>query len=217
MIDIEGFADDARDAVARAEVVARELGLAQVGTEHLLLGVMAGDSPAAKALSSAGATRAAARHKVVETAGGGGGRSPDGPLEASARAGRAIGRAHRFSHHDKAEAVGAQHLLLGILDVEGTAGQVLRGIGVDVGALRAALLQTAPGAASTPAEPIEPGEAAATICPSCRAAVDALTFRLVPATDAEGRTGEAVVFSCTACGVVLGASRAGERRGVAEA
>ena len=50
MIDIEGFAEDARDAVARAEVVARELGLAQVGTEHLLLGVMAGDSPAAKAL-----------------------------------------------------------------------------------------------------------------------------------------------------------------------
>lgn len=214
MIDVEGFGEDARDAVARAEVVARELGLAQVGTEHLLLGVMAGDSDAARALSAAGATRAAARHKVVETAGGGRGTSPAGPLEASARAGRAIGRAHRFSHNDRSEAVGAHHLLLGILDVEGTAGQVLRGIGVDVGVVRDALLRVEPGAPVVPTASADP--AGLPTCPACRAPVGDLTFTLVPAVDANGRTGEAVVFSCRACGVALGASRAADRRGSAD-
>jgi ATP-dependent Clp protease ATP-binding subunit ClpA len=177
VIDVEGFSEEARQATARAEVVARELGLAEVGTEHLLLGVMAGDSAAARALSAAGATRAAARHKVVETAGGGRGRAPDGPLELSARAGRAVGRAHRFSHNDHAEAVGADHLLLGVLDVEGTAGQVLRGIGVDVAKLRDALRSTATDDAS-----VEPSPAGAAIshgagttvtatCPHCGEAI----------------------------------------------
>jgi hypothetical protein len=212
VIDVDGFGEDARDAVARAEVVARELGLAEVGTEHLLLGIMAGHSVAARALTAAGSTRAAARHKVVEIAGGRV-RSPEGPQEASARAARAVGRAHRFSHHDRAESVGADHLLLGILDVEGTAGQVLRGIGVDVGALREALVHAEPLA---PAAPAVTGTGDGPTCPACRAPIDGLTFRVVTATDAEGRSGDAVVFSCRACGVVLGASRASERRGVAE-
>lgn len=215
MIDVDGFGDDARDAVARAEVVARELGLAQVGTEHLLLGVMAGASEAAAALAAAGATRAAARHKVVETAGGARGRSPDGPLEASSRASRAIGRAHRFSHNDKAEAVEARHLLLGILDVEGRAGQVLRGIGVDVAALRNVLVRTEPGG-PTPSEPLSQAPGHGPSCPSCGAAIGELAFHIVTARDADGRAGDAVVFSCRGCGVALGASRAGERRGVAE-
>jgi ATP-dependent Clp protease ATP-binding subunit ClpC len=212
VIDLTGLGDEARAAVARAETVARELGLERVGTEHLLLGLLAGDSVASRALLSAGATRAAARHKVAETVASGAVHPTDGPIEPTSRAARAIGRAHRFSHHAKAEAVGADHLLLGVLDVEGTAGQVLRGIGVDVGSLRSSIPVDEPEAEVTPASttggpPPSPGGAA---CPRCQAEVDALTGRIVPASDAVGRTGEAVVFSCRTCGTVLGVSRAKE-------
>lgn len=207
MIDISGFGDDAREAVARAEQIARELGLERVGTEHLVLGVLTGASGAARALTAAGATVAATRHKVVETAGGSRRPPAEGELETTPRAARAIGRSHRFSHHDRAEAVGANHLLLGVLDVEGTGGQVLRGIGVDVVALRAALIGGAPEPAPVPLPPASVADGAAS-CPHCRATVDELAFTLVKATDAEGRSGDAVVFSCRVCGSVLGVSRA---------
>jgi ATP-dependent Clp protease ATP-binding subunit ClpA len=206
VIDTEGLGEEARAAVARAEAVARELGQERVGTEHLLLGLLAADSVASRALVAAGATRAAARHKVAETVAGSAVRRVEGDLEPTPRAGRAIGRAHRFSHHDKAEAVGADHLLLGVLDVEGTAGQILRGIGVDVGALRSSIVTAEQLAAEST---VEPAEAGAATCPRCEADVAALTFRIVPATDAGGRSGEAVVFSCSSCGVVLGVSRRG--------
>lgn len=208
MIDTEGLSDEAKAVVVRAEQVARELGLERVGTEHLLLGLLAGDTTASRALMAAGATRAAARHKVAETVATGAVRATEGDLEPTPRAGRAIGRAHRFSHHDKAEAVGADHLLLGVLDVEGTAGQVLRGIGVDVATLRSTLVTAEHLAAETPstAEPAPPG---AQSCSGCGAAVEELAFRIVPARDAEGRTGDAVVFSCRACGVVLAVTRRG--------
>jgi ATP-dependent Clp protease ATP-binding subunit ClpA len=204
VIDVGGLGDEAREAVARAEDEARELGLERVGTEHLLLGILGGQSTAGRALSAAGATMAAARHKAAETAGGGRSAPTDGPVEPTPRAARAIGRSHRFSHHDRAEAVGADHLLLGVLDVEGNAGQVLRGIGVDVAALRESL--TAPAAEARPTA--RATDLAA--CPRCGVDVDELTFRIVRATDADGRGGDAVVFSCRACGVVLGVTRARE-------
>ena len=53
----------------------------------------------------------------------------------TARAKRAIERASRFSLQ-RWRHVGTEHLLLGVLDVEGTACQVLRGLGVDVAGLR---------------------------------------------------------------------------------
>jgi ATP-dependent Clp protease ATP-binding subunit ClpC len=206
LIDVTGFGDDAREAVGRAEMIARELGFARVGTEHLLLGVLTGSNPAAHALVAAGATVAAARHKVVETAGANGAPTTAEQLELSSRASRAIGRSHRFSHNDRSEAVGADHLLLGVLDVEGTAGQVLRGIGVDIGALRQALIAPRPA----PVTAASMTDVVAATCPQCRATVDALTFTIVKASDADGRAGDAVVFSCRACGVVLGVSRARE-------
>jgi len=200
VIDVTGLGAAAREAVARAESTARELGATAVGTEHLLLGLLGVDGPASAALTAAGATVAATRHKVTELAPR---REPtEGPLEPTSRASRAIGRSHRFSHQERAEEVGTQHVLLGVLDVEGTAGQLLRGIGVDVVALRAALREGPAPAADAP-------EPAAPTCPACSAPVDELAFRIVKAVDADGRSGDAVVFSCRACGVVLGVSRTG--------
>ena len=48
---LEGFGQGARRAVAMAAIEARDLGAARVGTEHLLLGLLAhADGAAAKLL-----------------------------------------------------------------------------------------------------------------------------------------------------------------------
>ena len=199
-IDRSGLGPDAVDAVDRAEVHARSLGSTVVGTEHLLVGVISGTNDAAGALLAAGATVAATRAKVAETAGPTRA-ATDGDLEPSSRATRAIGRAHRLSHGDRSEEVRASHLLLGLLDVEGTAGQVLRGIGVDVARLRDALVN---GAVTPAPSPPTEQPTLAPKCAGCGAAVDELAFSNVPAIGPEGRTGDVVVFSCRACGTILG-------------
>jgi hypothetical protein len=151
------------------------------------------------------ATVAATRAKVAETAG-----STDGPFDGdpapTPRAARAVGRAHRLSHADRSEEVRARHLLLGLLDVEGTGGQVLRGIGVDVARLRASLEAGAASAAEPDPAPVTaaPIDAVGPRCSGCGAAVDELAFANVPATDADGRSGDVVVFSCRSCGTILG-------------
>src|SRR5688572_21389707 len=145
---LEGFGQGARRAVAMAAIEARDLGAARVGTEHLLLGLLAhAEGAAAKLLGASGVTLPSARRKVSEAVGqrqlsdadAARVRRPGDALERSARADRAIGRAFRFSHDAKSREVRTEHLLLGVLDVEGTAGQVLRGLGVDLEALRVAV------------------------------------------------------------------------------
>jgi ATP-dependent Clp protease ATP-binding subunit ClpC len=219
----DGFSDVARQAVRAAEAEARSLGHATVGTEHLLLGLLASDGAgAAVALRDAGVTLAAARHKVAEAVGGTGTPSnSDEPLATTSRAGRALGRAVRFSHQARAGAVATSHVLLGVLDVEGRAGQVLRGLSVDVNALRASLADVddaarpprrapAPGpAAPAPAVPVASGRRSAptATCPSCGAElVHGLTYRVVKARSEGLRTRDALLYTCGACGVVLGAA-----------
>jgi ATP-dependent Clp protease ATP-binding subunit ClpC len=133
---MDDFTAGAASAIAAAELEARGLGHDRVGTEHLLLGLFANEpGGVSAALREAGATLAAARHKVADAVGPA---SPElslasgDPLPMTARAERALARAVRFAHASGEEAATADHLLRGVLDVEGTAGQVLRGLGVDV-------------------------------------------------------------------------------------
>lgn len=204
--DLDGFGEDARNAVIAAEEEARALGVERVGTEHLLVGLLLADPSMASSVSRAGGTVAAVRHRVRETAGDSR-PSPDdptGPLPLSSRATRAIGRAIRFSHHDKSEVVETRHLLLGVLDVEGTAGQVLRGSGVDVAKLRAGLTGAAPAVAT----PVPDAAAEGVRCAGCGAGLDELTYRVVPARSPDGGSLDTVLFSCPACGAAVGASQA---------
>jgi ATP-dependent Clp protease ATP-binding subunit ClpA len=218
--DLAGFGLDARRAIAAAEREARELGHAVVGTEHLLLGLLADETSAASAaLRDAGATSSAVRAKVREAVGVRSGVTVEERSQtASARATRALGRAARFSHSRRSPTVTSEHLLEGVLDVEGTAGQVLRGIGVDVERLRARLAGEPAGAvvhafAVGSDEAMETQDVPATVaprCPSCDMPLDeSLVWSTLTATS---RTGDAVrdalVFSCAACGETLGVSPA---------
>jgi hypothetical protein len=210
--ELQGFDVAARRAVALAEVEARELAHDRVGTEHLLLGLLVNEgSNAAGALADAGVTLAAARRKVSEAVGSppDDGRRPSGPLPKSPRAVRALGRAARFAHARRADAVGTEHVLLGVLDVEGTAGQVLRGLGFDVERLRASL--DGPVALSQDLATAAP--TLASKCPSCAIGLDgALGYRVITATGEGLPPIDALVFSCTACGMVVGVSAASADR-----
>lgn len=202
MTTFEGFSDGAKRVLSVAADEATELGQAAVGTEHLLIGLLSGADDAARALLAAGATLAAARHKVREAVGGGGkpGVVVVDPAVQTARAARAIGRAVRFSHQDRADHVGSVHLLLGVLDVEGTAGQVLRGLGVDVPRLQESLrVESAP-------PPMPEGAGSGVRCASCGSALaECLTFEVIRARGAAGGTRDAVVYGCGSCGAALGA------------
>ena len=214
--------EDASRSLALAWEEAVLLGHDRVGTEHLLLGLLANDGcSAAQALADAGATLAAARHKIAEAAGpsavggGGGGGGDTAASGRTARATRALNRSVRFSHARRSEVVTTDHVLLGVLDVEGTAGQVLRRLGVDVQRLREAL-DEAPspeadaGVGATPLptdsqETRRPPVAtdrhpAPLICPSCGIALRGHVS--LHELDVGAHTVSAV--ACSTCGVLLG-------------
>jgi ATP-dependent Clp protease ATP-binding subunit ClpA len=215
----DGFSDAARQVVPTAAVEADRLGHSRIGTEHLLLGLLApGSGRAGEALADAGVTPTAARHKVGEAVGsearGPAGTGP-GELPLTARAERALVRAGRFSRQARAPEVEPEHVLLGVLDVEGLACQVLRGLGADIGRLREALEgasavpepHAAPHAApsATGSPPSEPPafEPRCSCCGSLLA--DTLVRVTVPSrATTDGREGAVDVVFCEACGATLG-------------
>jgi ATP-dependent Clp protease ATP-binding subunit ClpA len=144
---LERFDQAARRSVDLAAVEAQRLGHPHVGTEHLVLGLLAeGHNPAARLLQAAGAPLSACREKVTEALAR---RDlPPAPpdaadLELTDRAARAIDRAGKLSLRLKSELVSPVHLLVSVMDVEGTAGQVLRGLNVDITVLRDDLAKAA--------------------------------------------------------------------------
>ncbi|HUP73868.1 MAG TPA: Clp protease N-terminal domain-containing protein [Acidimicrobiales bacterium] len=213
--ELQGFDAGAARAIALAESEAGQLGHDRVGTEHLLLGLLTNDSDTATMLAGVGVTLAAARNKVSEAVGSSSRGSRDRrprPLPKTPRATRALGRARRFAHARGSDAVTSRHVLLGVLDVEGIAGQVLRGLGLDVESLRASLdALDAPSPSDRGAESRrrDPATLRPTTCPACNSSLDLdLVYRVVPARDEHGNTRDALVFTCGVCGWFLGAGPA---------
>ena len=199
------FSDATQAVVDHAEEEARRLGSPLVGTEHLLLGLLGpGRNRAARLLLAAGATLDGCRSKVVELAGPPGAKPRSGSLELTDRARRTLERADRLSLRLRAAHVEPEHILVPLLDVEGRAGQVLRGVGVDVALLRDA----AAGDTSVPAAPAVPaGEARLTSprCPSCGADISAgVAHRTVRSHGPGQGTLEIVVVYCSSCGTTVG-------------
>lgn len=228
---LDGFGPESLRAVALAEAEARSAGSSRLGTEHLLLGLL-GDSEggAARLLGGAGVTLAAARRKVAEAVGQRPA-EPDtdarsatgvvGAIERSPRAERALGRAFRFSREGQSREVTSEHLLLGVLDVEGTAGQVLRGLGIDLDNLRATVESRGDDPAGGPAagrgaasdgDGAGAGATGATgaVCATCSTPLDGtLEYSVLAAapTAEGGRRRDVTVVWCRACGAALGIAR----------
>lgn len=222
---LDGFGPESLRAVALASAEARSVGSLRLGTEHLLLGLLAdADGGAARLLGGAGVTLAAARRKVAEAVGQRPA-EPDadprsvteavGTLDRSPRAERAIGRAFRFSREDQSREVTSEHLLLAVLDVEGTAGQVLRGLGVDLDNLRSVVESggedpSGSAAAGAGAVSFEGGAGLGAVCATCSSPLDgALEYSVLAAapTADGGRRRDVTVVWCRACGAALGIAR----------
>lgn len=200
LVVLQADNDGARGVVDAAEAEARRLGHERVGTEHLVLGLLTNRGRAGDVLRAAGATIDAARHKVAEAVPAGD--PAPGQLARTARAERALERAARFARRDR-EPMGPEHLLLGVLDVEGLGCQVLRGLGVDVAHLRDAV--AAGPAASPMATEAASIDAAPLRCPACRVPLEVP----LPARDAtvrpeRGAPRAVLVPHCPGCGAVLG-------------
>ncbi len=195
--------------VSLAQDEAQRLGHRHIGTEHLLLGILAdGQSRSAQALVASGATLEGARQKVAEAVPVHDGGSGTGDLQFSDRAKRALDRAGRLSLRDHEEHVDTDHVLLSLLDVEGTAGQVLRGLGVDPAAVRVTLGSTADNVRSRPGTDDTPlSGRPSPRCGGCGSSLETgLAHRVVISRGEADQSQRFVVAFCSSCGVVVSAN-----------
>ena len=198
--DLEVLGTDAQHVVDTARAEAGALGHPRIGTEHLLLGIMAdAGSEATRALAAAGAGRAAVWAKVREARPPVTGGTEPSATDGTPRAARAIGRSVRFSHRRHDGPVTPEDLLIGVLDVEGTAGQVLRSLGVDLDDVLASLR------GDDVVTPEADEDTTAARCPACEAALTSLVHRRVTSAGVDGSV-EVLVHNCPGCGTVLGLS-----------
>jgi hypothetical protein len=113
----ERFADEARRATALASEEARELGHDFIGTEHLLLGLLAsGEGTGFSVLTELEVTLEDARRKVSERVHAYGSGSVDSP-PFTPLAKKSLERALREALGMKAKLIGSEHLLLGLVAV----------------------------------------------------------------------------------------------------
>jgi ATP-dependent Clp protease ATP-binding subunit ClpC len=204
---LETFDDVARAAIDGAYWAARQMDHRQVGTEHLLLGILreAGSS-AAGALAACGATLEGCRVKVAEAVASKRPGTPSPDLSLTDRANLALERAGRLSLRERCDRVEVRHILLSVLNVEGTAGQVLRGLAVDPDCVRRRL-NSAPMESTESAHPgpeLNQPHLVAPRCPRCASTLDAtLAHRLLRSRDADGTVADFVVAYCSICGTAI--------------
>ena len=140
----ERFTDRARRVIVLAQQEARLLGHGYIGTEHLLLGLLAdGGGTAAQALGTLGVTLDAAREQVREIIGEGQqpqpqqGHIPFTPpakkvLELSLREALSLGDDH----------IGTEHLLLGLVaEADGLGAQIVARLGASQRAVREKVIE----------------------------------------------------------------------------
>jgi ATP-dependent Clp protease ATP-binding subunit ClpA len=139
---------DARAAVARAKEEAARAGKREIGTEHLLLGLLSPPGDASDALSAAGADAKDLRaHIAAEDAGAAAPEKVDAqpidddlPMTKQAR--HALELALQATQRLRHRHVSSGHLLLGIIDQSHNgAVQALSVGGIHVGTLRADILE----------------------------------------------------------------------------
>ncbi|HEX8600307.1 MAG TPA: Clp protease N-terminal domain-containing protein [Chloroflexia bacterium] len=123
------FTERALNVLHLAQAQAQLLNHSSIGTEHLLLGILSlPDGAAARVLNKAGVELADVLGKIVGL-GGTGEVAPTGELGLAPDTKRAIGNAVETAFGLGHQHIGTEHLLLGVLRVEGLAVQVLSELG----------------------------------------------------------------------------------------
>jgi 5'-phosphate synthase pdxT subunit len=145
----ERFTGQARQVVVLAQEEARMLGHGYIGTEHILLGLLAeGEGPAAQALTALGISLDAAREQVAEIVGEGAG-APSGHIPFTGRAKKVLELSLREAQRLGDSYIDTEHILLGVArEGEGVGAQVLDRLGASTDRVLAQVLatkRTAPG------------------------------------------------------------------------
>ena len=133
----ERFTQQARRVVVLAQEEARYLDHDYIGTEHLMLGLIADqEGVAARVLRHLGIEQEAARQKVVEIIGRGEGPAT-GHVRMTPRAKKVLELSLRESIQLKDKHIGPEHILLGLLrEGDGVGAQVLVALGADLVTVR---------------------------------------------------------------------------------
>ena len=143
---IERFSDRARRAVVRAQEEARLLNHDYIGTEHMLLGLLAErGSAAARALDSLNVTLEAAREQVREIVGEGSQEQGQrGHIPFTPRAKKVLELSLREALNLRSEIIGTEHLLLGLIDEgDGVGAQILDRLGAPAETVRERVVELA--------------------------------------------------------------------------
>jgi ATP-dependent Clp protease ATP-binding subunit ClpA len=140
----ERFTDQARRVVVLAQEEARLLGHGYIGTEHILLGLLAeGDGLAAQALASLEIGLDAAREQVAEVIGEGSGQPPSGHIPFTPRTKKVLELSLREAQRLGDNYIGTEHILLGLArEGEGVGVQVLDRLGASKDRVLAQVLVT---------------------------------------------------------------------------
>ncbi|HEX3424517.1 MAG TPA: Clp protease N-terminal domain-containing protein [Acidimicrobiales bacterium] len=140
-IMFERFADGARRATALAATEARQLGHDFIGTEHLLLGLLAlGEGAAFDALSDLEVAYRDVEARVSERVHPSGRGSTDSP-PFTPLAKKALERALRAQLRARTQLIETEHLLLGLVDVpDGGGARILSELAGDLDEVRQAVL-----------------------------------------------------------------------------
>src|SRR6516165_6169953 len=166
----ERFSDRARHAVVRAQEEARLLNHDYIGTEHILLGLLAErGSAAARALDSLNVTLEAAREQVRETVGQGSQEQGQrGHIPFTPRAKKVLELSLRESLSLRSEIIGTEHLLLGLIaEGDGVGSQILERLGAPAETVRERVVELARTEPEPETEP--PGEPAGFAVPGLQA------------------------------------------------
>jgi ATP-dependent Clp protease ATP-binding subunit ClpA len=133
----ERFTDRARRAVDLAEEEARALHHNYIGTEHILLGLIAeGEGVAAQALESLGISLEVVRQQVEQIIGQGQ-QEPQEQISYTPRAKKVLELSLREAKQLRHNYIGTEHLLLGLIrEGHGVAAQVLTELGADLNLVR---------------------------------------------------------------------------------
>jgi hypothetical protein len=137
------FTDRARNVVVKAKEEARRFGSAEVGTEHLLLGILHEPAGlACRAIEALGVPADTVRARTVELLGPAGASDPGHvPFSPAAKRVRdlTVQEALRLGHHY----VGTEHILLGLFGADAEPGaRILIELGLDRGRVEEWIVET---------------------------------------------------------------------------
>jgi ATP-dependent Clp protease ATP-binding subunit ClpC len=138
----ERFTEGSRQVIVLAQEEARTLRHEDIGTEHILLGLLREKQGfAARVLESLDITAERVRSEVVRIVGSGEGVT-SGQIPFTPRARKVLERALHEALNLGHKYIGTEHILLGVIrQADGVAGQVLVNLGADLTRARHQVIQ----------------------------------------------------------------------------